>query len=252
PSDPGRAIRRRAGGLTRTTRRPLLSFKDVQISFPIAMLNNNGTAVSGDPFWDSMLSNNCAEGEEEVFRLFADCQTPLSRFMSEWFGMGAFFSITFICVGISCWCFLETRSVTLSTVCSCICLAWVIAPPCLVLLEIYSIAIITLMEKHLFSFYLCLFFVGVLGGNRWIEDRRIVSRSDRRWHCRGWLIMLKARHDRATAWGRSSIIREDLEGPTSRLLQAGWRGSTLSTSLPPSFLRYTDHISGEFRHPESL
>ena len=64
--------------------------------------------------------------------------------------------------------------------------------------------------------------------------------------------MLRARHDRATAWGRSSIIREDLEGPTSRLLQAGWRGSTLSTSLPPSFLRYTDHISGEFRHPESL
>ena len=42
---------------------------------------NNGTAVSGDSFWDWVFGNNCAEGEEEVFRLFADCQTHLSRFL---------------------------------------------------------------------------------------------------------------------------------------------------------------------------
>ena len=91
-----------------------------------------------------------------------------------------------------------------------------------------------------------------LGWALWSEDREVVSRSDRRWHCRGWLIMMRARHNKARARRRSLVIGEDLEGPTSRLLQAGWRGFTLRTSLPPSFLRYTDRISGEFRHPEAL
>ena len=63
--------------------------------------------------------------------------------------------------------------------------------------------------------------------------------------------MLRARHNRARAWRRRLVISEDLKGPMSRLLQTDWR-STSHISVPPSFWRYTDRISGEFRHPEAL